>query len=253
MENAWSTRGSERYLYTVYSHIISHLCDTILPPQFPTSTVSHTPQAIFKVLHPPLGEAAENVDKEDPHPEQIPDFVRMIFTYTESNTNKTTVSRRLIDLWEIKGLNITERWDGALARLKALEAISKYIEQLWKQARAAFAHNETWTVVYALLIVGPYFSQVVWERPPGVVEPPTPDLSNSTITRSKALLDNYNARIEEAKARDVPRVEFLNAPVFDFEDVEEGQAQKVSLSPHFLYALSLPLKEQFDDCDIQPS
>ncbi|PIL36442.1 hypothetical protein GSI_00131 [Ganoderma sinense ZZ0214-1] len=181
----------------------------LLPHHFPplrhhpTAAISNEhrlsyAQAIFTVHQPPLGQVAQEVDKRDVHRDQIPDFVRMIFTYTQSDATPATI-RRLIDLWEIKGLNVAERWDSVTARLQALVGIDKHIEQLWMQARAAFAHNEQWTVVYALLIIGPYFSQVVWQRPP------------------------------------------------------DGQAQKVSLSAHFRYALSLALKEQFDGCETQPS
>ncbi|TBU36371.1 hypothetical protein BD309DRAFT_1024388 [Dichomitus squalens] len=169
--NAWTTRSLERYLYTVYSHILSHLCGTIQPQDYPISTISYTPQAFFGITRAPAGVKGDKLDKEDFVKAQVPDFVRMLMTFSNDGDDIDVV-RKLVDLWEIKGLVTRQVWDHPGTVLTADDIMLRCVGQLYDQAMAAFKYHETWQQhVYALLIIGSYFSQLVWSRPTAIKKP----------------------------------------------------------------------------------
>ena len=171
LEHAWSTRTSERHLYTVYSYILARLCDTIEPPGYPTTTISHTPQACFGIRQTPAGQKGEKMSKRRLVKEQIPDFVRMMLSYIGGDIR---ISAGLIDLWEIKSLNTVQAWRHKDSASVAERATLRWVEQLYDQAMAAFVYHPTCQHVYALLIIGSYFTQLVWSRPLEIIKPVKP-------------------------------------------------------------------------------
>ncbi len=209
----------------------------------------------------PLGETTPpKLNDKTTLPSQFPDFARtLIYSDTLPLPDGSRPIRHIIDAWELKALNSGCVWWSAESRLAALRAVPTYLGQCQDQAEAGFAHNSDWTHIYMLLIVGPYFTQLVWRaRPPAEiltsVEVPDPaELEPRGDYRE--LIAQLLEVIKHYEKRNVPEVLWYNAPVFTYhlEDPGSESYQPASLSPEFLWALAEPLIHHFPDIPVEPT
>ncbi|KAI0705624.1 hypothetical protein C8Q76DRAFT_819952 [Earliella scabrosa] len=256
---AWANRASERPLYALVDYIMLNVCSTIQPPGYPESTLNWTPQALFGVRTPPAkhenGET-EKIDKRRLYPEQTPDATRTIICSGKAFEDYESI---LVDFYEMKALNTPDKWDTDEAREAALEAILGFMEQVYTQAMSALAHNLHWDKVYATLIIGVYFSQFVWTRPEEKIKRPLRVIPvNRVLNQAEAakVTKRYNEKIAEYKSREMPQIEFYNAPMLDFKiqkSNQESKPQPVSVSGHYRYAVRTPLREEHKGCKFQNS
>ncbi|RPD55445.1 hypothetical protein L227DRAFT_566613 [Lentinus tigrinus ALCF2SS1-6] len=266
--DAWMNRASERYLYALFGYVGVNLCNTIEPPNFPEVTIAFTPQGLLGPRKPPAGETVVQAPVTDefgrpvrPFPEQYPDFLRALISAVESEGQVKSI-HQIVDIWEIKDHNISADWNTPEAHESAWRAMtnSRTLDQVYIQAMAAFAHNPEWEKIYHTLIVGIYFSQFVFDRPQGTEldRPLSPiHVHNNMLPKARqAALDRLNDRIAQYQARTPPSIEYFNQPVLTFglgqKASMDSPKQDVSLSPQFLYALRLPLK-QYKGCKFQQS
>ncbi len=246
---AWNNRAAEYPLYSLYDQVNSQLCNSVEPPHYPKNTMSHSPQFSFAARVPPSGEPNLQVTKKRLYPSRTPDYVRTIVC---GGKELSQFKHILIDFWEIKTLNTESFWDTIEAEEEASKEIPEHMEQLYTTAMAAFAHHPDWTRVYALLIIGVYFSQFVWDRPAGKIKRQLRKISVSnvlTAAEMATVVERHEKRKKHYQARILPRIEYYNAPVFTFHPKvkkSDDQPIRVSLSPQFLYAVREPFKEP--DC-----
>lgn len=122
---------------------------------------------------PKAGEAAS--------PTRVPDFARILIFGDKLRVEG--YRRQLLDFWELKRLKTDEDvlWASDAAKESAEDDLARHVEQAYEAAMAAFDHNPHWTKVAALLIVGIYFTQLVWSRPQtaDIVSHPSADPNNA--------------------------------------------------------------------------
>ncbi len=208
--------------------------------------MSHSPQFSFTTRVPPDGEPDLPITQKRPYPKRTPDYVRTIVC---GGKELSDFEHILVDFWEIKTLNTKCFWATTEASDQAMRAISTHMEQIYTTAMAAFAHHPDWTRVYALLIIGVYFSQFVWDRPVGKIKRQLRDIPVSrvlTAAEMATVIERHEKRKNQYRARTLPRIEYYNAPVFTFHPKLKKSDIRVSLSPQFLYAVRQPFKEP--DC-----
>ncbi len=258
--DAWRTRGSESYLYPFYNHILSINCANLRCAEYPRLTIAASPQPLFGPTPPPEG-VRPTLSKNDLKflpKKQFPDFARMaVYSDTRGELPPgIATARDLVDSWEIKPLKCKELWWTATAKQSAMKKLRACMDQVYEAAMAGFAHNPDWKRVYALLVVGPYFTHIAWtSRPADDILVPTKKL-HIPAKLSELQKKTYGDRIEDLlvniqqyKARKLPdQVFFYNDCVVDYPSkTQESQEayQDVSLTPRFLWALACPIKRHF--------
>ena len=179
-------------------------------------------------------------------PSQYPDFARIcICSGPDGFPGTGGISRLLCEAWEVKPLNCAAYWWTASAAITAGKEAPKHLSQVYTQAMAAFAHNSDWRTVHAILIVGVYFTYLVWDRRPAddvlaeeVIPVPLP---KSQEYRRK--ISRHLGRIRMYEKRVLPSILYWNEPIFSFSEVE-GRAnfRTVSLTPAFLWTMAKPLR-----------
>lgn len=159
--------------------------------------------------------------------------------------------RELVEFCELKALNSPHRWWTKGAERDALLESEVHLLQLYNAAMAGFAHNPSWKQVYAILIVGAYFTQVVWTaRPPEkALKPLAHARVPKTIQPDRAYDNVINTLLRQVpnfEARVAPECFFHNAPVFAYDhDREDPNHPRVSLSSKFLFALDRPIRNLY--------
>ena len=246
VDRAWRKRHTENHLYAVWTRISNTVCNSITPENYPRFTISSTPQYPL-IPEPEDSKVCEEYEPVKgvvlPVPSQVPDFAR---------TLESKVEEILVDVTEIKRLDIPEHWSTEEARRKAGDAIQSHLFQVYKTAMTAFIHNPTWERVYATLVVGVYFTQFYWEREdiPDLCPPvefgyfreiPHARLSSSDLI----LLDDYvKYAIKECESRSMPKILCWNEPMFVFGEpsADDPETPSVVLTPQFLWSMRQPLK-----------
>ncbi|KAI0688865.1 hypothetical protein C8Q76DRAFT_259291 [Earliella scabrosa] len=181
--NASVLRDCENDLYALYAWIIVLNCATIRPPEYPLGSALPIPQPFFGRKGVVLGDPAVKGQpdevreasgarghEQDPKQEtRTPDFARILVTVSGGDSVDEDVVRRLVDFWEIKRLNIEDPWWTQAGRMAAGVELKRHLGQVYDSAMAAFESNPEWTEVSALLVVGIWFTQFRWERPPSLI------------------------------------------------------------------------------------
>ena len=283
--DAWRFRGSEHHLYPLYSHIFSLSCWNLRHPNQPRATLVSCPQPLFgkppaaktgavsKKKTEPKAKGAktkgepkskgEPKTKGDSQPEpnkkqrsrkQIPDFARIfVFSDDGDRLQGTGLSstRELADFCELKVLNCNHPWWVTEAQHMAELELLEHLLQVYNAAMAGFAHNPTWKQVHAILIVGAFFTQVVWSKRPAddalqhLASPRVP----KTIKADRAydgVINGLLRQIPSFELRVTPDCIFHNAPVFEYNHSPESPTHpRVSLSTEFLCALDRPIKKLY--------
>ena len=247
---ASENRSLEQFLYIVFNHISSTICKTVQTHKHPNSTISTAPQYVFGnpgAKNPPTFEPVEGLKLRILS--MITDSARII-KVNKSGRSKETI-HILVDFTEIKPLNVDAEWHTQEAKDEAFSHVTRYILQVFKTAMAAFLHHSDWHRVYAMLVVGVYYSQFLWKRPSkGLIRPPIEFdcLKSFPTTRQTAeeferLVEHLDAAIDECNGRLLPEVLCFNEPMLTYHQVEDSSASsEITLTPQFLYSMRLPLK-----------
>ncbi|PIL31240.1 hypothetical protein GSI_05938 [Ganoderma sinense ZZ0214-1] len=268
--DAFKFRGSEYHLYPIYNFIIVLNCATLRHTTTSRISIAPCPQALFGVPPPaiPFGyKTAPKTDNKGEPPSQFPDFARIfVCSDIKSFPDGTVPPRDIVDFWELKALNSGfPWWHRNSSVISKGPVMADNLKQCQDQAEAGFAHNPRWTRIYALLIVGAFFTQLVWkDRPPEETLTPleevdVPDVSNQARRETARrpygkIIDKLLAQIKRYEKRQAPEVVIFNAPVFDYaEKNPKDEYQPVSLSSEFLWALAQPLQLHFPDVPVEPT
>ena len=137
----------------------------------------------------------------------------------------------------------------------AHDAIKNSLFQLHRQAMAGLFHHPEWSCVYAILVVGVYFSLFKWTRQDGnepeVCPPVEYDFKSFPAQKispeeHQARIDVLEAALKECSNRRMPEVLCWNMSMFRFYG--EGKHPNIwfselTLTEEFLWALGQPFKE----------
>ena len=234
--------------------ICGKICETALPKGHPSVSVETVAQYAFGGSVSVQGPAQKRRDI----PSEIPDFVRLVVagdinqgSMFDGEGKKGRVHHELVDLFEIKPLNVPVAWDSPEARAEAEKEIPKHIFQVYSEAMAAFIRNPEWKKLYAWLIIGIYYTQFYWKRPEGDIRPPvyfnySKDIPHKVYSPKEyqALLDRMDDAIKECEAREMPDIVCWNEAIFTFLDSKNPHAPALKLSPQLLWSMRLPLKHR---------
>ncbi len=285
--DAWRFRGSEHYLYPLYSHIFSLSCWNLRHPNQPRDTLVSCPQPLFgkpppaktedgakkqsklktkqssKTTGDPntnpntkdASESKPNLKKKQRSLKQIPDFAR-IFVFSDDDdrlqgTGLSSGIRELAEFCELKVLNCHHRWWAIKAQSMAEDELLDHLLQVYNAAMAGFAHNPTWKQVHAILIIGVFFTQLVWGSRPSddalkpVVSPNVPKKVRPGRPYD-TVINGLLHQIPSFEVRVAPVCTFHNASVFTYNhSAEDLFYPRVSLSREFLWALDHPAKKLY--------
>ncbi|PIL27138.1 hypothetical protein GSI_10279 [Ganoderma sinense ZZ0214-1] len=266
--HGWRNRSSEASLYPLYSLILTLSCLNTRHPNEPRISLMSSPQAFFGEVPPP---GDEGRDPSDPSSReqtrqmvgqqrllpsyQYPDFARLlIFAGIDDDDEKSPSDFGLeaycdiSEFLELKRLNCRDQWWSREAKTLAKDAVRQFISQVYDAAMAGFAYNPKWKTVYAILIVGVYFTQVCWESRPSeeTLRPIIQTKVPVTVEEGAygGLIAQVIREIKQYSNRAVPTVTFYNEPVFTYNPATppRGAARpaRMFLSSKFLNALSKP-------------
>ena len=262
---AWINRSSEHHIYPFYDYILEKKCATVRFTKSSRGSIVCCPQPLFGAVAPPI-RVRRTVTKSTPKalptkalpPKQFPDFARYaIYSDTTVMPGLPNESGyELVDFGEVKPLNGQAQWWTKKAESAAELLIPKYIGQLYDQAMAGFAHNDSWQRVHARLLIGPFFTHVAWSsRPPDSSLVPiqhvrTPSSSKAKPQDYEEAIQALLVNIDRYKSRTLPdQVYFFNERVVKYDAaVEDNDAyHEVSITPHYLWSLDHPISKHFPD------
>ncbi|EJF61579.1 hypothetical protein DICSQDRAFT_169995 [Dichomitus squalens LYAD-421 SS1] len=274
---AWLCRSSEHKLYSLFNLILSlHSLNLRHRNDYRVSLIS-CPQTLFGAI-PPIGvseeedsnllQQAEEKAKAksdngseqeeqsmgDLPPERCPDFARfVIFSDKEELLSRSGLSatREIVDFYELKALNCPQKWWTEEARIAAEAIMMATITQVYETAMAAFAYNPDWKQLFGVIVVGAYFTQVVWKKRPSddVLRPIFDTEVPETVKKGvsyRELIGKLLNQIPQYEERVLPEILYWNAPVFNYHRVEDScDDPRVSLTLQFLWAMGSPIKTNF--------
>ncbi|KAI1792228.1 hypothetical protein LXA43DRAFT_350194 [Ganoderma leucocontextum] len=271
--HAWGNRSSESSLYPLYSLILTLTCFNLRHPNEPRVSLMSCPQPFFgKVPQPgekgndPSDPSARKMTKEQKKKQrllpsyQFPDFARLlIFTGGGDDDGKSPsdfgleTDHDISEFFELKRLNCRGRWWSTEAKATAKAGVPAFLPQVHDAAMAGFAYNPEWKTVYAILIVGVYFTQIRWDSRPSdqalkpIIQTKIPTTVKAGVPY-RELIGKLLGEIDQYLTRPIPEISFYNEPVFTYDPPQPGPEESrpgVSLSPKFLYALSKPTTTRF--------
>ncbi len=288
---AFTCRSSEHHLYPLYNHILTLTCLDLRHPNNARVSLSCSPQALFGSI-PQLSETGNGVtssdtsdggetrgkaakkkkkvqkkanegeedDSRDLPPKQLPDFARLlVFSDRDEHLARSwpAMTCGIADFFELKPLNCGEHWSTDEAKTAARNVIKSHLTQVYDSAMAGFAYNPGWKRLYALLIIGGYFTQLYWKKRPNddvlkpVLRTEVPASIKEGVDYRELIgkvvneISFYEARREENA---LPEMLYHNEPVFSYEPGGEGaDHRRASLSSVFIFALSSPIKTGFPE------
>ena len=260
LRSAWQNREVEGHLTRVWEHISTTLCRAVTPEDFPNTTLMSSSQYPVRNPEKEGGDktSADTHAQGSNHPLRIPDAARIldVHNHAHGSMEGPVMSQVLIDTAEMKRLNTEESkpWGTDAAREAAGSKIPSFLFQVYATAMAAFDDNPKWEDVYAMLVIGIYYTQLHWKRPSdGILATPPSEFdefrsipsTRFTGEELDALIKRVEKAIEDCEARVEPEILAWNEPIVLFKgnDNVTSLNPKITLNPLFLWSMRQPLKK----------